>query len=298
MKKALLILCSLVFLFSCRERINLDLGTTFNRLVVEGGITNDTMVHTVILSTTMPYLSEDSIVPYISGKTLTITELESGNITTLIENDSLPGRYQTPPDYFAKQGFNYRLDIFGVDIDGDGEEEEYTATAYCPFIADKIDSINCEYNVNILMNAFIDIDIGMTRDSGWNIRFSAQDPPTEEYYIFIPSLNDTSYNNHLSDFFTMPDNILDMNGMYFQKFPIHFFSNRHYNIVAGDSISLEIRCISLEYYNYINEYQDVMGGSNPFFGSSPANVRGNVSGNAIGFFAAYCNRKAYVIVSE
>jgi hypothetical protein len=266
--------------------------------VVEGGITNDTMAHTVILSMTMPYLSEDTIVPYLSGKILTITELESGNVITLTENDSLPGHYQTPSNYFAKQGFNYRLDIFGVDIDGDGENEEYNATSYCPYIADKIDSVRYLYSTNILINAFVNVDIGMTRDSGWNLLVYAHDPPTEEYYIFIPSLNDTAYNNHLSDFVSLPDNIIDMNGVALTGFPIHFFSRRHFHIVAGDSISLEIRCVSLEFYNYINEYQDVMAGSNPFFGSSPANVRGNISGNAIGFFSAYCNRKASVIVSE
>ncbi|GHV35620.1 hypothetical protein FACS1894178_5600 [Bacteroidia bacterium] len=304
MKSPIIILLStfLIIFSSCRERIRLNLGDTYKRLVVEGGVTNDTMVHTVILSTTMNYLGNDSIVPYLSNLYVTITEIETGIVTVLTENDTMPGHYQTQPNYFGIQGYNYRLDIADVVLEEDGEPENYTATAFCPYIADQIDSIKCIYGKNILLNAFINFDVDTTlthfvSDSGWNILFYAQDPPTREFYAFVSYKNGIAIDDSLKQLLTLPDDLLNTQGAYFNGFPISFLPNSSWaKAEIGDTITLEIRSLTPAYYNYINEFVDVMGGSNPFFGSSPANVRGNVSGGAIGFFYAYCNRKKSIVL--
>lgn len=299
---ATLFLIAAVVLTSCRERINLELGDTYKRLVVEGGITNDTMVHTVILSTTMNYFGNDNVVPYLSNLYVTITEIETGIVTVLVENDSMPGHYQTPATYFGVQGYHYRLDIANADVNEDGELEEYTATTFCPYIADQIDSIKCFYGTNMLLNAFINFDVDTTlthflSDTGWNILFYAQDPPTQEFYAFVTYKNGVAIDDSLKQLLTLPDDLLNMQGAYFNGFPISFIPNSSWaKAEIGDTLTLEIRSLTLAYYNYINEFVDVMGGSNPFFGSSPANVRGNVSGGAIGFFYAYCNRKKSTVL--
>jgi hypothetical protein len=67
---------------------------------------------------------------------------------------------------------------------------------------------------------------------------------------------------------------------------------------AGDTLGLEIRGVSKDYARYIDEFTEVYGGSNPMFGGVPANVRGNVSGGAIGYFWAHGNRKAFDVADK
>jgi hypothetical protein len=49
--------------------------------------------------------------------------------------------------------------------------------------------------------------------------------------------------------------------------------------------------ITKEYYDFL--YQAQMAGFNiPFFTGPPANVKGNITHGAVGFFAAYSNSRA------
>ncbi len=293
----------LLTLVSCTEETKINLKASDTRLVVEGGIGIDTCVHTVILSTTVDYFTPNANVPFISDASVTITEFDeemnaTGNLFTLTESPTKKGHYETEPTVFGKQGYTYRLDISNVDIGG---YQSYTAEAYFPYIADKIDAIFAVYSTNMMYDVLGDMG-GLVDTAeltkGWNILLSAQDPPTHEYYIFIPYKNGVPINDTLTRFFTIDDAILP-EGTGLKGLPIEFISDSSWAVAKeGDTLGLEIRSISESYYHYISEFRTVYGGSNPMFGGAPANVRGNISNGAVGYFYAYGNRKASTIARK
>ena len=64
----------------------------------------------------------------------------------------------------------------------------------------------------------------------------------------------------------------------------------------GDSITLEMAGITEEYANFIWDVQDETGFNTPLFSGPPANIRGNISNGAIGFFYAYSSVRASTII--
>ena len=288
-------------LFSCTEEIDIKLRAGDIRLVIEGGIGIDTTVHTVILSTTMPYFSTDTVPPYVSGAQVTITEFDSNEqlirIIPLTENPTKKGHYQTAPNIYGKQRHTYRLDI--VLNENIGGQKHYTAEAYFPPIADQIDSIRVVWGQNLL---FLLIS-GRQPDTnsirtGWNIEVFAKDPPGDNFYLLVVYKNGVALNDTLTRLLFLDNQMIRQNNIELEGLPMAFISDSSSMAVKeGDVIELEIRGVSESYYRYILEFGNVYGGTNPMFGGAPANVRGNVrsaNGNAIaiGYFWAHGNRRA------
>lgn len=292
---------ALFALSSCTEEIDIKVPSSAVRLVVEGGIGIDTCVHTIILSKTMDYFSTDTAMPYVSGAAVSITEFDenknaTGNIFLLTENPIRKGHYETDPTVFGKQGYTYRLDISNVNIGG---HESYTAEAFFPYIADKIDAVHAIYGIDLMWAAFDPFGTLDSTWTGWNLLFTAQDPPTPEYYVFITYKNGVALNDTLTEFFMVADDMIGQAGVTIKNFPIAFLADSTWAVAKeGDTLGLEIRSISKDYYNYISEFNTVYGGTNPMFGGAPANVRGNINNGAIGYFYAYGNRKAFTIARK
>jgi hypothetical protein len=61
---------------------------------------------------------------------------------------------------------------------------------------------------------------------------------------------------------------------------------------SGDEITVELDCIDKGYATFLRDAQSELWGSNPLFSGPPANVKGNISNNAIGFFSAYTISRA------
>ncbi len=56
---------------------------------------------------------------------------------------------------------------------------------------------------------------------------------------------------------------------------------------TGDTVTFQGCSISEAYYNFIIEVQTETGFQTPLFSGPPANVKGNISDGAVGFFAVY-----------
>jgi hypothetical protein len=61
-----------------------------------------------------------------------------------------------------------------------------------------------------------------------------------------------------------------------------------------DVITLETYAITEEYYDFVNQLQEMDEGQNMFSGP-PGNIESNISGGAIGFFAVYSITRTSVI---
>lgn len=113
-----LALLAFVVFGSCTERIELDLNNAeFQRLVVEGLLTNETKAHKVSLRLTSDYFAQEEP-PLVAGAVVTISD--GSQTITLTENS--PGDYFTPATMAGIPGRSYTLK---VEWDG----QTYTSTA-------------------------------------------------------------------------------------------------------------------------------------------------------------------------
>ena len=266
---ALLILLALS-LWCCTERIEVNLDSSYTRLVVEGYVTTDTAVHWIMLSTTRDYFYNQPA-PRVSGASVTIDDGE--RMISLTESDALPGRYCTADDFYGIPGRTYSLNIRDVDIDGDGVPEEYSASSELHPV-NPVDSITLRYFSHF----------GAT---GYEVQVYAWDSPKRDWYSFKVRKNGVLLTDTLYELFVQNDDFF--NGNYTFGITSQFLSNDKPDEVVeiGDTVTFEINGITEDYYNYILEAQSQIFPQMPLFSGPPANIRTNLDNGAIGYFTAY-----------
>ena len=135
LKKITILAFLAISLASCTERIEIELDSTYTRLVVEGHITNDTTTHWVRLTQSKDYYISNSVA---AARNATVTLDDGFETITLHENKQLPGYYATPEDYYGVPGRVYSLDIHLEEEVG--EIKDYSANCELRPVAE-IDSI-------------------------------------------------------------------------------------------------------------------------------------------------------------
>ncbi|NPA35921.1 MAG: DUF4249 domain-containing protein [Chlorobi bacterium] len=267
-----LIYILLLFISACTEDIELNLKHTDPRLVVEGFITTDTATHYVRLSKSGDFFANEQM-PAVRHAKVSIND---GHYTyELIESESLPGLYLTFDNFFGVTGRTYKLKIENVDINDDGVYETYTAQSYLNPVT-KVDSIKLEYEDNWDL---------------WKVLLYAMEPggDTTDYYMFSLIVNDTLYTDQLTEVTVADDRFID--GNYAKGVWVHSFyiNNDEYDIYPGDTITLKMSGITSEFYNYVIALQEETGTNIPLFSGPPANLPGNISNGALGYFTCYSN---------
>ena len=266
-KKILPVLFALALILSCTERIDLPLDESGVKLVVEGSITTNTSVHTIYLTETTNYYYNQKP-PAVTGAEITINDGET--ITRLSENS--PGVYQTSADFKGVEGMTYTLNIRLLKPIGGFSE----------------------FSASSLMKPVISLDSVATRffedfgDQGlWEVTCWFQDEPTTDFYRFDLYRNNKPITYKLEKWLVTDDKFF--NGDYVKGGVVTYLDQNSDNekLNSGDTLVVEMSAISREYYNYIQDAQAELRGSNPLFSGPGANVRGNISNGAIGFFAAY-----------
>ncbi len=267
--KQVLAIVLLIFIWGCTEVIDLDLKSVNQLLVVEGTVTNETKLHYVKLSMSIPYL-ENEPTPVVSGAVISLSD--GINLMEMKESIEFPGIYFTQREFVGFPGRTYTLKIDEVDIDGDGISEQYEASSVMPYIGES-DSIWLSYSQEWEL---------------WKILLFAQDPPeSEDYYMFRVFKNGKLISGNISEYSIVSDKYFDGNyakGIWVQSLDAGKNSRP---LEEGDIVSLQIAGITREYYNFIEAIQREGRGQYPLFTGPPANVPGNISNGALGFFAAY-----------
>lgn len=265
-------------LVCCTERIDLELDESAARLVVDGAVTTDTAVHTVRLSmTTSYYYSEEP--PRVIGAFVTLSS-DRGVVQL---NETTPGFYQTKADFHGIEGVTYTLNIrLRVPVGG---YSNYSASS----------TIN---NTVELDSAELWFYPEFSEEGFWEIRGFFQDPPSPEFYRFLVSRNNKLITNSINDWFVTDDKFI--NGTYANGTAIYYLDqgSEYERLVTGDTVTVEMNSLGKDYFSFLQEAQAELRGSNPLFSGPPANVKGNVSNGAIGFFAAYSVSRASVTVSD
>jgi len=283
-KTGLIIIIAIgIILNGCTERIEIELDSTYTRLVVEGHITNETKAHWVRLTKSVDYYSTTPA-PTISNALVTIND--GFKTDTLVEsnNSDSAGYYLTPTNYFGKIDSTYLLKIdIPEEING---EKQYTASSKLNPVA-PIDSIRIEYFEDWY--------------GYWEVQLFAWDPAeTENYYTFNVYRNDTLLTYPVNEVSITDDSYF--NGNYINGAAIYYFVNdEEYGeyLYPGDTITVHMGGITEEYYNFLYEFQEETSEfRNPLFSGPPANISTNISNGAIGFFAAYSVSYASTVYQE
>ena len=278
MKNIKIIVPLLIFaaMSSCTERIDLPLDESSFRLVVEGEVSTDTAAHSVYLTKSTSYYYNQEP-PVVTGASVNITDGE--NVYELLEEE--PGIYRTSPDFHGIEGVIYTLNIkLSSPLGG---FTDYTASSVLARLV-TLDSVSLQYFPEYG-------DMGL-----WEVKCRLQDSPIADFYRFELYRNKHLITHKLSKWQVTDDTFF--NGLYATGIIVDYLdqSSDNEKLVSGDTLTVELNCISREYYSFIQDAQSELRGSNPLFSGPGANVKGNISNGAIGFFAAYPVSRAYAIV--
>ncbi len=267
-----LIIIIAFLLTQCTEKINLDLDSTYERVVIEGYLTDEFKSHQIKITNSADYFVNKAADP-ISGANVTISD--GTNTLTLSEVE--PGIYETDP-ISGVIGNTYTLSI---DIEG----TNYSASSYmysCP----PIDSLSFILNK---LKKNIDSE---EKEDYLEVLIYAQEPGDEvNHYAWKAYRNDTLVTDTLREVFFSDD--VFINGSYVNGVGVQFIEG-----TINDTITLEMLSITEEYYDFMLKVMletDWDGG--PFDGP-PANFYGNISNDALGFFAVYSIQRRTTIVPE
>lgn len=266
MKRYINILLLASLFLGCTEEIEIDLDTTYERIVFDGRITNENKQHFVKITRSADYFYNQPA-PKITGADVTISD--GTNIFTLTESE--PGLYLTD-SIQGVPGKTYTMEAL---FDG----EIYTASS-CMMHCDPIDSITFEA-------------INSEWYKGWlYILIYAQEPADEEnFYLWHVYRNDTLMTDTLSEAYFSDDTFI--NGSYIYGEAVQWVKAEH-----PDTITLEMHSLNEPYYNFVLEVLlETVWDGGPFDGP-PANISTNISNDALGFFTAYAVQRKTAVVPE
>lgn len=281
MKNINIVILVSLFLFSCTERIDLKLDSQeFARLVVEGHFSTDTAAHKVILTKTADYFSNEAPEP-VTGAQVTISnETEFYELT---ETPANSGIYLTAPEVFGTVGRDYKLRILLEEEIGGAQEYEASSKIYP---VNQLDSISLKFQPFWGEKGF------------WEVQCYVWDPPTEDYYMFLTYVNGRLVNDTISKVFVVDD--LLYNGNYTNGVSVYFLDQSQSGEVVkeGDTVMLRAARITKEQWEFTFKLQEEISYQSPLFSGPPANVPGNISNGAFGFFGAYSSTFASAMVKN
>lgn len=275
-----ILIVALLSASACTERIDIELDSTYQRLVVEGAVTTDSVRHYVLLSITSDYFFNKPS-PRIRNA---LVEFTFGDETLLLtENDTVPGRYETPYAFRGVPGTTYELDISELDVNQDGEAERYHASSIMPG-GPELHSIELRYYPTPVL-------------SGYTVFMYASHPPHQrDWFGFKLIKNSDMLTDSLMKYSVLSDDLFDSG--YFPGLPVGFLSDDdpRQAVHPGDTVTFELNCIEEVYYNFVTEAQLEIVGNYPLFSGPPANVVSNLTNGAQGIFAAYSIQRVSVIM--
>lgn len=277
MKKNIIILTGIIaaLLTGCTEKIDVDLDETYDRLVVEGYITNEPGRHQVELSRSTDFFDPGQA-GRISGARVILDD-GVNPADTLQEHPEKQGIYQTAEHYLGVPGREYHLKIELPEP----IHETSTYEASCVMPPERtLDSIRVYY---------------LDSWEAWEVWSYAIDPPTKDYYMFDLYKNDTLVTDTITEPFVIEDRLF--NGQSTNGAAIGYYQEEYPDEIVriGDTLKARLARITREHYNFMMDVSQQSGYQNPLFSGPPANIRGNISDGGIGFFGAFTVDYASVV---
>lgn len=266
-KHIALVFILLATFVSCSEKIELDLNTGNQRLVVEGMITDRAGTHGVIITKSTSYFFNEPA-PGVNDAVVTISD---GSHDWQLTQES-PGHYMMPQDFAGTPGTTYQLNI-------EHQNTLYLASTHLREVP-AIDSLSRLPHPILPGRDFLMIHF--------------QEPPqTRDFYMYHIFYNDSLVTDSINKVPFGDDD--GVNGRYL-SIPVYLFRSGNEAPQPGDRIRVQKFSISEEYFQFmiaLRRNQGTVGG--PFAGP-PANVPGNINNGALGFFLASAVSEAEMVI--
>lgn len=278
------LLASLMLLYSCRERIDMNLNSAQSKLVIGGYIATEPGRYTITVTGSGDYFGQQSLSRFeqaevsIDGVALTSDPLQKGH-------------YHTEPDFSAIPGRTYQLEV-KVDFDNDGQKELYSATTRVP------QQVNL---LSMMLAPATKTDPPKTLPMIGILIFN--DPKGANYYgahLYISSAKDSTnqykkyqITNSVSKYFLnlFGPEVEDGSAISFPAFMISRKTEVAYRdtlvIFPLDTVTLELNSLDEPYFCYLDAAQASLSGQNPLLAKPPGIIPGNISGGALGCFGSY-----------
>lgn len=256
----------------CTEYVDINLNKVKPRLVVDGELTTNITGNFIRLTTTADFFSNQQT-PKVDGAKVTVSD--GFETVVLHQQDEFPGYYFFPNGFAGLVGQSYHL---VVELNGNhaGLEGRYEARATMPAML-QVDSIGCLYDKD---------------DKRWRVLYYGQDhPDVKDYYMFMVAKNDSLVSDQYSEMMVFDDELFNgsrFNGVWVQSIREENNSGKPMvTLKNGDWIVLYVCGITRPCFEYLSALSTETGFKNPVFGGPPANLRGNISNGALGFFNTY-----------
>ena len=254
-----IIIITVVLFTGCEEKIDLNLNENNERLVVEGSITNQDTLHKIVLSKTADYLSAEQT-PRVSGAIVKVSD----NQNTYTFKEKSKGIYIPENSFAGENGKTYNLTI---DLkESINDKTTYTAQETMPQSL-YLDSVTAE-----------PLDDNIGKDDV-QIKAWGQEPGGQEnYYVWDLEVNGESLTDTLDQKSFTDDELVD--GSYIPGLPILFYDGE-----VNDTIKVYTQSITAAYYDFLLAFIREASSGGGGFSGPPANVEGNISGGALGYFS-------------
>jgi hypothetical protein len=278
-KKLQIFTLLILTLLACEKQVVLDLADQAGTyLVVEANITNESRQQWIRLSYTTSYYDVNQGEPASDAVVRIIGENHEYNFLEY-QKDSMPG-------YYFNNGIGLTLTNETYELIIEHQGRTYTATSELKTVPE-LDSITVQ------MSVFS--ELGFSPDIFYQVlaHFEESDEK-ENFYLFNLYLNRRLRTVRATDKETLSNQFLDK---YVSWAAV---SINEKELTPGDTLTLEIRSISRENFDFYNIFfvQTSLSG-NPFAGAPPANIPTNLSEGAKGFFQiSAVNRQSVIYKPE
>lgn len=273
MKKLLTFSLLSGLLFSCTEKIKLDLASLEEPfLIVDATIDDRPKADTIILNYSSNYYAGGLPEAEIAAQ-VTISFNDSSY--AFVHLDEKPGYYISPSNFAPRANNNYILEI-------EARGKRYRGETYMHPVH-TIDSVGQRR-----------IDGDKTIGGGEiELTISFQDPPgVRNYYLYRESVNDTFYFESLFEYGSIFDDFI-IDGQYADLIPYGLFDYR-----KGDTIEIfahSMDKIAYDIYTALLTESEFKGG---FFDAPSNNVPSNITGGAKGLFVAHAINSRKIVIAD
>lgn len=275
------IFTALFFFCACKKELNWKVGNTDSRIVVEATFTDELKKHSVYVSQTTDFYSEKNNVA-VTDAQVSITD--GMNTFSLYHVGN--GEYQTIDSVAAMMGKTYTLNINLNSPINNHTKYSSSATMKGYF---RLDTVFCQilgWEELTEQDTFTELIIGV---------YGKEAESTSDYYIFNVKKKGDNEKMKFDEMTVFSDEI--DNGM--TEFSFTTFVNG--KLKSGDTINVTILSVSDKYLDYLNEISQEIDRVDPFgMMGPPANPKGNINNEGLGFFnvSAVSIKKNIIIESN
>jgi len=258
MNRLYIILLAIV-LSSCEKVIDLDLAKTEPKIVIESIVTDLNTRHTVAISTTTNFESDNTKVPVANATVV----LKTGSGLTINFTEQSPGNYISSR-YRGVPGEKYTLT---VTADG----KSYSATSVMP--------------LPVPIKSLEQIEISFFGETRKAVQVNYKDPAgAVNFYnnrVFVNNIKRGDYYLD-SDRFNNGNEV--KNTLYIDE-P---------DLVAGDLVRVQMLTIDENVYKFLFSITQITGNGGP--PTVPANPTSNFNNGALGYFSASTSSEATITI--